>query len=100
MRTVAPQSILRIVVSSFDLSGSGFSRVHRRCHSGYAAARAIARGAAQTLRWTAGRAHLLRAGRRHIRARRSRSAFPTTETELGDMAAAANIGESNKPKVW
>ena len=34
----------------------------------------------------------------HIFARRSRSAFPTTETELKLIAAAAITGESNSPK--
>ena len=34
-----------------------------------------------------------------IRARRSRRAFPITETELHDMAAAAIIGDSKRPKA-
>ncbi len=33
------------------------------------------------------------------RARRSRSAFPTTETEEKLIAAAANIGDSSQPKT-
>lgn len=38
-------------------------------------------------------------GRRHQSfARRSRSAFMTTETELSAIAAPAKIGESSRPK--
>ena len=39
-------------------------------------------------------AQCLRAGRRHTRTLRKRSAFPATDTELSDIAVAANIGES------